>query len=57
MGDVESFIALMSDDDALYKSSSLDFAHEHSTSDNTIDLAEQVNNHYFRTPGFGVGRG
>jgi hypothetical protein len=33
--------------DTLYKSSSLDFAHEYATSDNTIDLAEQVNNAYF----------
>ncbi len=51
VSDVEGFLTgnLFDDGDMLYKSSSLDFAHEYATSDNTIDLAEQVNNRYFRS--------
>jgi hypothetical protein len=50
VSDVEAFLLTATFDrgiDTLYKSSSLDFAHEYATSDNTIDLAEQINNAYF----------
>ena len=47
--DVEVFARTAEPGAELFKSSSLDHPGEYATSDNTIDLAEQVNNCYFRS--------